>query len=270
LLLALATQACSGEGQTEPRAGDPSLATLDRLLAKQEPAPAGARDDVAACLARLDASRECVPAPRARRALKLRLVLDEKYTTQWPSWERRLHTTMGCVNRLYRGTGIELVVHDIKTWDPGAERHDLYALLRRVQREHAPDLASLVVGIALWEERRIYARAGGEIGLSQGGACVLPAWPRVENDCLTMAHELGHLLGAEHVPGKQWIMAWSAQPFHLPVSDPVARVVATYRFHPRNLEVIRTHVFARFTASGLALPEPCARRVRGIDRCWKL
>jgi hypothetical protein len=86
----------------------------------------------------------------------------------------------------------------------------------------------------------------------------------------TLAHELGHLLGAEHVPGKSFIMSWSAQPYHLPVADPIARVVATYRFHPRNLESIRAHVRARFTARGLLLPDPCIRRMQAIDRCWGL
>ncbi len=271
LLPALLLGGGCSEPQAEPRPADPSLSTLDRLLAKEEgESVAGAPSDLASCLARVDATGECRPSPRARRTLKLRLALDPRYAQEWPAWEGRLRQTLACVNQLYRASGIDFAFHEVQPWDPGAQRHDLRALLRRLQHDLPPDLQSLVVGLAVWEERRIYARAGGEIGLSQAGACVLPAWPRIENDCLTLAHELGHLLGAEHVPGKSWIMAWSAQPYHLPVADPIARVISTYRFHPRNLESIRAHHRARFTPRGLALPEPCLRRIQGIDRCWKL
>jgi hypothetical protein len=221
-------------------------------------------------MARVDAARECVPVSGAKRSFRLRLALDPRYSRQWPAWEQRLQQTFSCVNALYRGSGVDFLLHEIHSWDPGAERHDLRALLSRVQHDYPADLQSLVVGLAVWEERRIYARAGGEIGLSQAGACVVPSWPRIENDCLTLAHELAHLLGAEHVPGKSWIMAWSAQPYHLPVADPVARVLAVYRFHPRNLEAIRAHLRARYTPRGLLLPDPCLRRLRAIDRCWGL
>jgi hypothetical protein len=266
-LLLGALAACS-DPQAEPRPADPSLSTLDRLIAKGE-GPRGG-EGVAACVAGVDATGECLPSPGARRTLRLRLALDERYAQQWPDARERLGRTLACVNQLYRGSGIDFALAEILPWDPGAERHDLRALLARVRRELAPDLRSLAVGMTVWEERRIYARAGGEIGLSQAGACVLPSWPRIENDCLTLAHELGHLLGAEHVPGKSFIMSWSAQPYHLPVADPIARVVATYRFHPRNLESIRAHVRARFTARGLLLPDPCIRRMQAIDRCWGL
>jgi hypothetical protein len=92
----------------------------------------------------------------------------------------------------------------------------------------------------------------------------------VENDCLILAHELGHLVGARHFPGKDWIMGWAARPFHLPAADPIARVKALYRFDPRNLAVIRLHRQARVTRHGLELPAGCAEKVEAIDRCWRL
>jgi hypothetical protein len=225
---------------------------------------------VKACLDQVDEKGLCLPRTGRERVFPLRLALDPRYAQHWPGWQDRLGQTLGCVNRLYRGTGVAFHIAELKAWAPASSRHDLYALLDRIQSDFPPDLKSLLVGITVWDERRIYATAGGEIGLSQRAAAVVPSWPRVENDCLILAHELGHLVGARHVPGKQWIMGWAARPFHLPAADPIGRVVATYRFHPRNVEAIRAHRQARFTPNGLALPPECRERIALLDRCWKL
>jgi hypothetical protein len=264
--LALVLAACAGPDRPpEPPPRDPSLATLDRLLATDQ------GGDLQACLAEIDRRRLCVDPGPSARLLDLRLALDVRYTRHWPDAEDRLRQTMTCVNTLYRATGVQFHVSDATSWDPEGARHDLHALLRRVQTDLPPDGKSLVVGIALWDERRVYSSAGGEIGLSQLGACVVPSWPRIENDCLILAHELGHLVGAKHVPGKQWIMGWAARPFHLPAADPIARLTATYSFHPRNVQAIRAHRRARFAPmGGLLMSDDCRRRVRQIDRCWRL
>ena len=120
------------------------------------------------------------------------------------------------------------------------------------------------------ERQQIFRQAGGEIGLSQAGACVVPSWPRIENDCVILAHELGHLIGARHVPGKQWIMGWSARPFHLPAQDPLARVIASYRFHPRNTAAIQAYRDAPLTPRGLHPSLACREHLRQLDRCWGL
>lgn len=222
------------------------------------------------CLATVERHGQCTPRKSTTpRVLPVAVALDPRYL-KWPNAWDRLARTLHCVNRFYRGTGVEWDFASITPWDPGAHRHQLYGLLHRLQREFPPSRKNLSLGITVWEERRIYAKAGGEIGLSQGGACVVPSWPRVENDCLILAHELGHLIGAKHVPGKQWIMGWSASPFHLPAEDPLERVASVYRFHPRNIEVIAVYGVARLTAHGLALPSACHQRVAEIDRCYGL
>jgi len=251
---------------------DPTLATLDQVLDQQERAKgrSPAVKDVGSCLAGLPQRASCVDAGKGPRQVGLRVALDCRYKTKWKDWMVRLDQTIGCVNRLYAPTGIQWKVETLTDWDPGPQRHDLHALLTRVQQEILPDNKTLVVGITVWDERRIYALSGGEVGLSQRGSCVVPSWPRTENDCVILAHELGHLVGARHVPGKQWIMGWAARPFHLPAADPLARVMATYRFHPRNVAAVKIHRQGRFTKHGIVLPEGCRERIRQIDGCWML
>ena len=87
---------------------------------------------------------------------------------------------------------------------------------------------------------------------------------------MILAHELGHLIGARHVPGKHWVMGWAARPFFLPSTNPLARVVATYRFHPRNRAAIRAHIGARLTTRGLRPSLACRARLRHLDRCYGL
>jgi hypothetical protein len=265
--------ACDAHPDAIPRRSDPTLRTLDRILAR-DPATTSTSDrtsdSVASCLSRVEALELCPSRPGGARTLPIRVVLDERYVRQWSKWTERLQLTLSCVNQLYLPTGLQWKIAAVLPWDPGAQRHDLLALLDRLRLNISSDLKSVVVGITVWEERRVYASAGGEIGLSQGATCVIPSWPRIENDCLIMAHELGHLVNARHVPGKQWIMGWAAHPFHLPAADPIARVVATYRFHPRNVRVMRAMQQARFTPQGLRLPTSCQRMLELVDRCWKL
>jgi hypothetical protein len=247
------------------------VARLDRLLANDRRA-ASAGAELEPCLARVEARRLCPTLPGPPRVFSLHLGLDPVYADHWPDAQGRLRQTLTCVNRLYQGTGVQWEIAKITAWDPGAQRHQLEPLLRRIEEELPVDGKSLRLGLTVWAERRVYATAGGAIGLSRPGrgSCVVPSWPRIENDCLTIAHELGHLLGAKHVPGKSWIMSWSGYTYHLPVSDPVARVVSVYRFHPRNLEAIRAHRRAHLTRHGLALPVDCMQRLRLVDRCWRL
>jgi len=289
LSTALASTAACGPSAPPPRRPPPrdrSLSTLDDLLVSPAPSSGSGEADLKSCLRRVEERAPCGDdaagaadaadgtegAPREARRLPIRLGLDPRYMSQWgPRWRERLDRTVACVNRLYAGSEIGWRLASVTPWDPGQQRHALYGLLDRLQRELPSDGKSLVLGITVWDKRRVYSQSGGEIGLSQRAACVVPSWPRVENDCLILAHELGHLVGARHVPGKEWIMGWAARPFHLPAADPVARVVALYRFHPRNLEAMRLHGrLGRFTPRGFRLPAACQQRVEAIDRCWRL
>lgn len=253
-----------------PRRPDPTIRTLDRLLVKERSARGDPAGELGRCLRQAEQDHAC-PLPEARRTLALRIALDARYPVRWPGWESRLSRTLSCVNTIYDATGLQFEASDIVEWSPtDRERNDLYALLYRVQRELPDDRKSLVVGITVWDDRRVYSGSGGEIGLSQRASCVVPSWPRVENDCIILAHELGHLVGARHVPGKQWLMGWAARPFHLPAADPVARVIALYRFHPRNRAAVAMHRRARFGPHGLRLPRACRERLHAIDRCWRL
>ncbi len=254
-------------------AADPSLQVLDRLASPGEGRgpPAAAPAHLAACLhqARRQTAASCATEADRPRTVPLQVLLDPRYQAR-PGWQQRLAGTLACVDLLYQEVGLQWEVQTVTPWDPGDQRNDLHGLLARVRAAPAAGPPQLRVGIAVWEARRIFATAGGEVGLSQGDSCVVPSWPRMENDCLILAHELGHLLGARHVPGRHWIMGWAARPFHLPAEDPVARVRATYRWHPRNREVLALHRRARFGRRGARLPAGCRRRVEALDRCWGL
>jgi hypothetical protein len=272
--LLLLAAGCGGGESSEPQRPqrDPALQTLDRLIARRASSRArgGAQTrSIEECLAAVEKTGTCFVPEDDRRTYHLRLVLDERYPREFPSWKTRLETTLACVNRLYEPASTDFAVDVLESWDPGESRHDLRTLLSRLHAEFPVSKQALVVGITVWEERKIFSLAGGEIGLSQGGACVVPSWPRIENDCTTLAHELGHLVGAVHVPGKEWVMGWAASTiFHLPAKDPTARVLQTYRFHPRNLEGILVYHRARLTSRGLALPRPCHEWMSRVDACW--
>lgn len=266
-VLVLALCACPSPPPAEQHPADETLSTVDRIIR----GGAAPRDPqaLAACIARIDREGLCVPKPAEPRTFKILCALDPRYASKWPAWEERLASTMRCVNRLYADTGVQWDIADVEEWDPGSERHALYPLLDRLQREHPANGRRFRLGITVWDERRVYSKGAGEIGLSQGTACVVPSWPRAENDCLILAHELGHLVRARHVPGERWIMGWKAQPFYLPAADPLARVVATYRFHPLNVALIGVHRTAALTRAGLLPTPPCAERLQRIRRCWR-
>jgi hypothetical protein len=267
-LLACATTRPEPDPPPRPAGRNPAVQVLDQLIERVEH---GATEiDAETCIRSLDQSGLCAESEQPpTRVVPFRIALDERYL-EWPEPWDRLARTVACVNRFYRPTGIEWEVVDITPWDPGRYRHLLYPLLSKLQRDMPFDGRTLRLGITVWEERRIYSRGGSEIGLSQRDSCVVPSWPRVENDCVILAHELGHLIGAKHVPGKHWIMGWSASPFHLPAADPLERVAATYRFHPRNVATIKAYRSAAFTRWGLRPTEACSRRITEIDRCFAL
>jgi len=264
---------------------DPTVAELDRMIksgrveqpstyappaTEAQPSSAVEEGGVSPCIQAVDQQGLCTDAQLPPyRIMGVRVALDPRYK-QWPRWLDRLSDTFVCVNRFYQRTGIQWEVESLTEWDPGAQRHELYGLLYRLQRELPFDGRHLSLGITVWEERRIYATAGGEIGLSQRAACVVPSWPRVENDCLILTHELGHLIGAKHVPGKHWVMGWAASPFHLPSDNPLERVLAVYNFHPRNAEAIAAYRSAQMTPNGLVPSVPCRERIARLDACYGL
>jgi hypothetical protein len=241
------------------------LHALDRVLAGEQHR---ARTDWRRCLTEASSQAIC-PVPRKLgRTIPVRVALDPRYTILWDEWTARLKRTFHCVNALYLPTGIQWYVADVIPWKPGADRHDLGALLSRLQRDFPPDLKSVVMGITVWDESHVYRMGGGKIGLAQRGACVVPSWPRVENDCMILAHELAHLVGGEHVRGAKFLMSRAASTYKLPAHDPIGRVISRFRFHPRNLQTIRIYRKARFTKKGLQVPSSCRRMIRLIDRCW--
>jgi hypothetical protein len=226
------------------------------------------------CLKRAAAEEPC-PVRRAgseqQRKIPVQILIDERYTSQWPNWQVRLTKTFACVHLIYAKTPLVWSPVKLTLWQPGDQRHDLHALLRRVQGEYQRRSDTITVGLTVWDERRVFARIGGEIGLSQGGACVVPSWPRIENDCLTLAHEFGHLAGAKHVPGENWLMSSNAiTVFRLPARDAVERAYNSHRIHPRNLAAFEAYRSAQLTRHGLQPSASCARYLRRIDQCWGL
>ena len=244
---------------------------MDEILSQQdavEPRAQTVETDSAECLAKAAVESRCRGADRPTRTINIRLAVDARYLSLPEGWKRRLSQTLDCTNQVFAATGVQWRLSAIQKWDPGEDRHNLYALLHRLRHEWPHDGKSLAVGITVWDKRNVYRTAGGEIGLSQAGACVVPSWPRVENDCLILAHELGHLIGAIHVSGQGWIMGPSAKPFYLPSTMPLARVAATYRFHPRNRLAVEAYKSARFSAVGLRPTPVCQQYIRRIDACW--
>ena len=227
------------------------------------------------CVTALKRASACPKASSAAgpdRVVAVRLLLDSRYPKRWQNFKDRLVDTFQCVNKLYEGHGLQWTFGRIEFWDPGATRHDLRALLDRIGRQYPADDESLVVGITVWEKEKVYSKIGGEIGLSRPkrGIGVVPAWPRVENDCMTLAHELGHIAGAMHVPGKRSLMHWSGSLFYLPAKNPTARVTGFYRIHPRNREALRVYASSPLTKYGFAPSRVCQAYLVGVDRCWGL
>ena len=230
------------------------------------------REPLQVCLARAhqETADLCQVDPASTRTYQVRAALDRRYQETWPEWEERFFGTIECVNKIYSPTGARFELEAVVEWDPGAQRNNLDALLDRVRAEVPASAEVLRLGVVVWSKKRAQFSVGGEIGLAGAGACVVPSWPRVENDCITLAHELGHLVGARHVPGKNWIMAWKGHTYRLPVSDPLARVVKNHKLHPRNQEGIRVHHQARGTPNGLHLNPGCEERLAKVDACWRL
>jgi len=276
-LLVLMAVGCGPKppARTPPPRPDPGVQVLDGMLKRLEKQKAaGVRQgeslDVCLLWARRKTEDQCLVDPASTRTYKVRVALDKQYQKTWPEWEGRFFGTFECVNKIYQPTGVSFEVEAVMDWQPGAQRNDLGALLDRIHKELPAKPNLLRLGMVVWSKKRMQFSVGGEIGLAQGGACVVPSWPRVENDCITMAHELGHLVGARHVPGKDWIMAWKGHTYQLPVSDPLARVVRHHKLHPRNQEGIRVHHQAKSTKHGLHLERGCAERMDKVDACWRL
>lgn len=216
-------------------------------------------------------------AALASAGIEIDLWVDHEYQRRYAKASTRLATTLRCVNALYQSTGMIFRVRKQRSFDPAERRHDLRALLRwlRHSRSRSTPDHVLAIAISAWDQRMVYSKAGREVGLAQGASAVVPAWPRVENDCVILAHELGHLVGAIHVRAAnradlRWIMAPSSGVFYLPDKRPIERVLGLFRFHPRNAESLFAHRNATFSANrGTRLSAECAAYQREVDTCWK-
>jgi hypothetical protein len=72
------------------------------------------------------------------------MLLDVRYMG-WPAWKDRLRRTLACVNSLYEPTGLSWDLSDIDPWSPGADRHNLHALLDRIVQQ--PNDEGVTLGI---------------------------------------------------------------------------------------------------------------------------
>jgi len=73
----------------------------------------------------------------------------------------------------------------VAAWDPLYDRHNLFSLLDRLQRDFTPDLKSIVLGIfVLGRTPYLIQNQEEKLVSAKVAACVVPSWPRVENDCL--------------------------------------------------------------------------------------
>ena len=220
---------------------------------------------LAGCLDTVRRSTQCRPA-RQQVTASLRVVVGPRYAAR-PRWRDRLSQTVGCVNRLFENAGIRWELGESSTWQPRFQGHNLSALLGQLEHD-VPQGSGALLGMIVGEERRMYGQIGGSVGLTRGSTGIISSWKRPENDCLAAAQSLGFMLGATHSRGKGWVMTTKLHRFALPSPDPYSKVVRNYRFHPRNVAVIRTFRFARFEGRALLLPPSCRQRVAGLTNCY--
>lgn len=262
LIITLALSGCqSTEEFPEEKERDRTLDALNSLLKSPRQSPSNARN----CLNSVP--NTCFPPTRIN-PIPLRIALDPAYIKGHHNWKKRLNQTMQCVNRFFRDASIEWKIVDIQPWDPQNDQEKLYSLLSRLQRE-IPAQDAVRLGIIRWDQSTSLKRRSGEIGLAQGNSCIVPSWPQVRNDCLILAHELGHVLGAKHLPGKQWIMSPAAHPFRLPQNkDSLLQLTKEFRFHPANRTIIEAHASAKITATHILPTAACRKRIRRIRFCY--
>ena len=156
-------------------------------------------------------------SPSANK-LKISLWVDESYREVFPNtWKDRLMLRVLYANDILRQQfDIELILSEFILWDAQFER-SLENSLKKLYQSTASNPNSLQIGITLDSNLKRNWTSRSNIGLAyllSNDAVITaqPSFPSVGQswnsieEAITLAHEIGHILGAIHVPDQSSIM----------------------------------------------------------------